>query len=79
MRRGRTTSRRSSTRAGKPLIVSLGRTPDSATAAIEVFDEKRIPWVLTPTRTAVAAGALSQFAEKQRHFLRRAIARLATR
>jgi acyl-CoA synthetase (NDP forming) len=54
-------------RAGKPMIVSLGRTPDFATAALEVFDKKRIPWVLTPTRTAVAAGALSRFAAKQRH------------
>ena len=56
-------------KAGKPLIVSLGRTPDSATAAIEVFERERIPWVLTPTRTAVAAGALSQYAQKQRRFL----------
>lgn len=56
-------------KAGKPLIVSLGRTPDTATAAIEVFAERRIPWVLTPTRTAMAAGALNQYAEKQRHYL----------
>jgi acyl-CoA synthetase (NDP forming) len=56
-------------RAGKPVIVSLGRTPDSAAAAIEVFEENHIPWILTPTRTAVAAGALSQFADKQRRFL----------
>jgi acetyltransferase len=55
--------------AGKPLIVSLGRTADSAAAAIEVFDRRRIPWVLTPTRTAMAAGALNQYAEKQRHYL----------
>jgi acetyltransferase len=53
-------------RAGKPVIVSLGRTPDTATAAIDVFDRNRVPWVLTPTRTAVAAGALSGYAEKQR-------------
>ena len=56
-------------KAGKPLIVSLGRTPDTATAAIEVFDSRRVPWVLTPTRTAVAAGALSQYAEKQRRYV----------
>jgi acetyltransferase len=55
-------------KAGKPVIVSLGRTPDSASAAIEVFDAKRIPWILTPTRTAVAAGALSQYAVKQRRY-----------
>ncbi len=55
-------------RAGKPVIVSLGRTPDSASAALEVFERERIPWVLTPTRTAVAAGALSQYAQKQRRF-----------
>ena len=52
--------------AGKPLIVSLGRAPDSAAAALAVFQQKRIPWVLTPTRTAVAAGALSGYAQKQR-------------
>ena len=56
-------------KANKPLIVSLGRTPDTATAAIEVFAERRIPWVLTPTRTAMAAGALNQYAEKRRHHL----------
>ncbi len=56
-------------KAGKPLIVSLGRTMHTSTAAIEVFDAKRIPWVLTPTRTAVAAGALSQYAHKQRRYL----------
>ena len=53
-------------RAGKPLVVSLGRTPDSAAAALAVFEARRIPWVLTPTRTAVAAGALSGYAAKQR-------------
>lgn len=69
-------------RADKPLIVSLGRVAESATAATEVFDAKRIPWVLTPTRTAVAAAALSQYAQKQRDYraaqargLRRVIAR----
>ena len=69
-------------KAGKPLIVSLGRTPDTATAAIEIFEARRVPWVLTPTRTAAAAGALSQYAEKQRRYLaaqtrkmRRAVAR----
>ena len=56
-------------RAGKPLIVSLGRVAASATAATAVFDAQRIPWVLTPTRTAVAAGALSQYAQKQRRYL----------
>ena len=56
-------------KAGKPLIVSLGRTADAAAAAIEVFERKRIPWVLTPTRTAAAAGALNRFAERRRRFL----------
>ena len=69
-------------KAGKPMIVSLGRVAESATAATEVFDAKRIPWALTPTRTAVAAGALSQYAAKQRRYFaaqargaRRAVAR----
>jgi len=51
------------------MIVSLGRVAESATAAIKIFDAKRIPWVLTPTRTAEAAGVLSQFAQKQRGYL----------
>ena len=55
-------------RAGKPLLVSLGRVPDSAALALQVFERNGIPWVLTPTRTAVAAGALSRYAEKQRRF-----------
>ena len=42
---------------------------EQSTAAIEVFTAKHNPWVLTPTRTAVAAGALNQYAEKQRRFL----------
>ena len=56
-------------KAGKPVIVSLGRAPDSATAALDVLEQRKVPWVLTPTRTAMAAGALSQFAEKRRRFL----------
>ena len=56
-------------KADKPLIVSLGRVAESATAATEVLDARRIPWVLTPTRTAVAAGALGQYAQKQRGYL----------
>lgn len=55
-------------KAGKPLLVSLGRTADSAAAALEVFAREKIPWVLTPTRTAVAAGALSAYADKQRRW-----------
>ena len=50
----------------KPVIVSLGRAPDTAGASLDVFDRHHIPWMLTPTRTAVAAGALAQFAQKQR-------------
>ncbi|MDB5810184.1 MAG: hypothetical protein JWN94_2306 [Betaproteobacteria bacterium] len=56
-------------RVGKPVIVSLGRTLDSSRAATDIFDANRIPWVLTPTRTALAAGALGQYAEKQRRYL----------
>lgn len=55
-------------KSDKPLIVSLGRVPQSAAASIEVFDAKRIPWALTPTRTAIAAGSLNLFAEKQRRY-----------
>jgi len=53
----------------KPVIVSLGRAPDTAGASLDVFDRHHIPWMLTPTRTAVAAGALAHFAQKQRAHL----------
>jgi len=55
-------------KSDKPLMVSLGRVPQSATASIEIFDAKRVPWALTPTRSAVAAGALNSFAHKQRRY-----------
>ncbi len=58
-------------KAGKPLLVSLGRVPETAADALRVLDERRIPWILTPTRTAVAAGALHQYAQKQRRFFAR--------
>ncbi len=53
-------------KAGKPLLVSLGRVPDSASPALRVLEKNSIPWMLTPTRTALAAGALHQYAAKQR-------------
>jgi acetyltransferase len=55
-------------KAGKPMLVSLGRVPDSAFPALRVFERNAIPWALTPTRTALAAGALHQYADKQRRF-----------
>ena len=58
-------------KAGKPLFVSLGRVPDSAAGALRILEENGIPWVLTPMRTAVAAGALHQYAKKRRRFLER--------
>jgi acyl-CoA synthetase (NDP forming) len=58
-------------KAGKPLFVSLGRVPDTATGALRILEENRVPWVLTPLRTAVAAGALHQYAQKRRNFLAR--------
>ena len=58
-------------RAGKPLFVSLGRVPGSASAALRILEDNGIPWVLTPLRTAVAAGALHQYAQKKRRFVER--------
>ena len=52
----------------KPLMLALGRVPDEAVAALKVLEDARVPWVLTPLRTAVAAGALHHYAEKQRRF-----------
>jgi acyl-CoA synthetase (NDP forming) len=65
-------------KADKPLLVSLGRVPDSAASALRVFEKNGIPWMLTPTRTALAAGALHQYAAKQRR-LRAAKARAGQR
>jgi acyl-CoA synthetase (NDP forming) len=59
-------------RSDKPLFVSLGRVPDTAGAALRVLEENRVPWILTPLRTAVAAGGLHQYAEKRRRFLQNA-------
>lgn len=55
-------------KAGKPVLVALGRVPESAPATLRVFERNAIPWALTPTRTALAAGALHQYADKQRRF-----------
>ena len=55
-------------KSDKPLMLALGRVPNEAGAALKVLENARVPWVLTPLRTAVAAGALHHYAEKQRQF-----------
>jgi acyl-CoA synthetase (NDP forming) len=55
-------------KSDKPLLLALGRVPAEATGALDVLATRRVPWVLTPLRTAVAAGALHHYAEKQRRY-----------
>ncbi|OGA51760.1 MAG: hypothetical protein A3G24_21320 [Betaproteobacteria bacterium RIFCSPLOWO2_12_FULL_62_13] len=49
----------------KPLLVAWSRVPDRTEPAIKILERQRIPWLLTPTRTANAAGALYQFARRR--------------
>jgi acyl-CoA synthetase (NDP forming) len=49
----------------KPLLVAWSRVPDRTEASIRILERSRIPWLLTPTRAAKAAGALYDFARKR--------------
>jgi acetate---CoA ligase (ADP-forming) len=53
----------------KPLLVAWSRVPDHTEASMKILEEQRIPWHLTPTRTANAAGMLHHFARKRRALL----------
>jgi len=48
----------------KPVLVAWSRVPDRSHAALQVLERTGIPWLLTPTRAANAAGALYEFARK---------------
>lgn len=53
-----------SDRTDKPLLVSWGRPPNLAAESLQILDKHRVPWFVTPLRTARAAGVLSNFAAK---------------
>jgi acyl-CoA synthetase (NDP forming) len=52
----------------KPVLVAWCRVPDRAEISMQVLERHRIPWLLTPTRTAHAAGALYHFARRCERF-----------
>ena len=56
----------------KPLLIAWSRVPDRSEASIGILEAHRIPWLLTPTRAANAAGVLYQFARKRERFFARA-------
>jgi acyl-CoA synthetase (NDP forming) len=56
----------------KPLLVAWSRVPDRTEASMQLLEEHHIPWLLTPTRAANAAGALYQFARKRERSFARA-------
>ena len=49
----------------KPLLVAWSRVPDHAETSLQLLQRHGIPWHLTPTRAAKAAGALYEFARKR--------------
>lgn len=53
-----------SDRTEKPLLVSWGRPPNLASESLRILERHRVPWFVTPLRTARAAGVLSNFAAK---------------
>ena len=53
----------------KPVLVAWSRVPDRSEASMRILDEQRIPWLLTPTRAAGAAGALNRFARRRDRLL----------
>jgi acyl-CoA synthetase (NDP forming) len=53
-----------SDRSDKPLLVSWGRPPNPAAESLQILERHRVPWFVTPLRTARAAGVLSTFAAK---------------
>ena len=51
--------------ADKPVLVGWSRVPDRSERSVEILEQHRIPWLVTPTRAADAAGMLYQFARKR--------------
>ncbi|MDH5536176.1 MAG: acetate--CoA ligase family protein [Betaproteobacteria bacterium] len=55
----------------KPVLVAWSRPPDHTQASMQILERHRIPWLLTPTRTAYAAGVLNRFARRRERLLAR--------
>lgn len=53
----------------KPLLVAWSRVPDLSEPSLQMLEQNRIPWLLTPTRAARAAAALYAFARKRARWL----------
>lgn len=53
-----------SDRTDKPLLVSWGRPPNLNAESLQLLERHRVPWFVTPLRTARAAGVLHRFAAK---------------
>jgi len=49
----------------KPVLVAWSRVPDRSERSARIFEEHRIPWLATPTRTADAAGMLYRYSRKR--------------
>jgi len=60
----------------KPVLVAWSRAPDPREASMQILERHRIPWLLTPTRAANAAGALYHFARKRQALGKRGAARV---
>jgi acetate---CoA ligase (ADP-forming) len=56
----------------KPVLVAWSRVPDPAQVSMQILERHRIPWLLTPTRAAYAAGTLNRFARRRERLLARA-------
>lgn len=55
----------------KPVLVAWSRVPDRDEASLQILERRGIPWLLTPTRAAFAAGALNRFARRRERVLTR--------
>lgn len=53
-----------SDKTDKPLLVSWGRPPNLDAESLQILERHRVPWFVTPLRTARAAGVLHKFAAK---------------
>jgi acyl-CoA synthetase (NDP forming) len=56
----------------KPVLIAWSRVRDAAETSLRHLEAHRVPYLLTPTRAARAAGMLHEFARKQRCRLERA-------
>jgi len=55
----------------KPVLAAWSRVPDFNERSLQILEERRLPWFLTPTRAARAAATLYAFARKRERGLAR--------